>query len=107
VLKINLQPHKNGAEKIERGEFAIFDLVTNRVIDLSVGWDTCFSPGQRVEMYMVYRGFRNSVKKECPKCHQALPAQTKPTRSKLAWWVPLRIDQVLTLTDKLVKVRVV
>jgi hypothetical protein len=56
VLKINFQKHGSGAEKIERGEFAIQDSVTKRDIDLRTDWEVCFSPGQRVDMSMIFLG---------------------------------------------------
>jgi hypothetical protein len=56
VLKINFQKHGHGAEKIEKGEFAIQDSVTKRDIDLRTDWDVYFSPGQRVDMSMIFLG---------------------------------------------------
>lgn len=53
VLKVNFKHHGNSAEKIEKGEFAIEDAATTRVIDLNTNWELCFSPGQRVEMSIV------------------------------------------------------
>jgi hypothetical protein len=53
VLKVNFKRHSNSAEKIEKGEFAIEDAATTRVIDLNTNWELCFSPGQRVEMSIV------------------------------------------------------
>ncbi|KAE9377316.1 hypothetical protein N431DRAFT_436561 [Stipitochalara longipes BDJ] len=53
VLKVNFGKNSNGAELIERGEFAIEDAITRRDIDLSTDWERCFSPGQRVEMSVV------------------------------------------------------
>ena len=98
MLKINFQPYGNGAKKIERGEFAIRDRATRKVIDLSVGWNACFSPGRKVDMCMVFKGFRNGGRKDCPICHQTLPTQALHTRSKLNWWVSRHITEVLTLT---------
>jgi hypothetical protein len=53
VLKVNFKHHGNSAEKIEKGEFAIEDAATTRIIDLNTNWELCFSPGQRVEMSIV------------------------------------------------------
>jgi hypothetical protein len=54
VLRINFKKHGNGAEKIDKGEFAIQDIATRRDIDLKADWEICFQPGQRVEMSMVF-----------------------------------------------------
>ncbi len=40
--------------KIKRGEFAIQDSTTSRDINISSAWETCFRPGQRVVMSMVF-----------------------------------------------------
>lgn len=73
MLKINFQPYGNGAKKIERGEFAIRDRATKNAIDLSVDWNTCFSPGQKVDMCMVFKGFRNGGRKGVPNLPSGLP----------------------------------
>jgi hypothetical protein len=98
VLKINFQPYGKGAKKIERGEFTIRDRGTKKAIDLSVDWNTCFTPGQKVDMCMLFKGFRTVGKKECPFCHRTLPTGVLPTRSKLKWWVRLNVTEELTLT---------
>ncbi len=55
VLKINFSKVGSGAEKIDRGEFAIQESSTKRQIDLHSDWETCFLPGQRVDMSMIFR----------------------------------------------------
>ncbi|MCJ1435867.1 hypothetical protein MMC27_005243 [Xylographa pallens] len=67
VLKANLSKTGSGPQKIDRGEFALQDSNTKREIMLSDDWETCFFPGQHVEMSMVFnrRSFQESV---CPGC---------------------------------------
>ncbi len=68
VLKVNFKNHGNGAEKIEKGEFAIEDTITRRDIDLSADWELCFSPGKQVEMsILVIRIQGQNI--ICPKCY--------------------------------------
>ncbi|MCJ1392155.1 hypothetical protein MMC18_005022 [Xylographa bjoerkii] len=75
VLKINFSKIRSGAEKIERGEFEIQETHSKRLIDLTTDWDSCFLPGQKVDMSMV---FRKPLSKDqvCPGCtaqSEALP----------------------------------
>lgn len=54
---------------IERGEFVIQDSGTMRDIDLSSDWETCFRPGQRVDMSMTFtQGDFEENLYSCPKC---------------------------------------
>ena len=71
VLKVNFKKHGKGAEKIERGEFVIEDSATCRDIDLKDDWETCFVPGQRVSMSMIFEqfGIGDGALRACPKCH--------------------------------------
>ncbi len=104
VLKINFSKVGTAAEKIDRGEFAIQETSTKRQIDLCNDWETCFLPGQRVDMSMVFRrtvidhstcpgcaarrtanGLQENEVVECVKCgftytHQA--AQKTPLKSR-------------------------
>lgn len=52
---------------IERGDFAIEDLFSKKDVNFSSPWESCFSPGQKVGMSMVFVGFETSI--DCPKCH--------------------------------------
>ena len=54
MLKVNLKKYGKSAEMVERGEFAIQDSVTKQDIDLRADWELCFSPGQRVDMSMIF-----------------------------------------------------
>lgn len=53
---------------IENGDFVIQDSSTKRDIDLGKDWDLCFSPGQQVDMRMVYSRGRLIANNLCPKC---------------------------------------
>ena len=66
-MKINFSKVGSGAQKIDRGEFAIQETSTKRQIDLRNDWETCFLPGQRVDMSMI---FRHNVADHsvCPGC---------------------------------------
>lgn len=52
---------------IERGEFVIQDSITKKDINLMSDWDVCFSPGQRVEMSMVFER-KIGPTSNCSKC---------------------------------------
>ncbi|TVY38351.1 hypothetical protein LSUB1_G002624 [Lachnellula subtilissima] len=75
VLKINFQKYGRGAEKIERGEFAIQDSATTRDINLEADWEISFFPGQRVDMSMIVTRYGYSTgsddKGNCPFCEHA------------------------------------
>ena len=65
VLAINFK--KLGDDKkILNREFVIEDSTSKLDIDLEADWDLCFSPGQRVEMSMVYQQLE--VSGTCPSC---------------------------------------
>ena len=66
-MKINSSKVGSGAEKIDRGEFALQETSTKRQICLCNDWETCFLPGQRVDMIMIFR--RNVIDHNvCPLC---------------------------------------
>jgi hypothetical protein len=70
-LKINFKKHGTATERIDRGDFAIQDSATTNDIDLSRDWETCFRPGQRVDMSMIFNRWHNpenSVPDESHKC---------------------------------------
>ncbi|ESZ93230.1 hypothetical protein SBOR_6386 [Sclerotinia borealis F-4128] len=83
VLKINFSHVGRAASIIEHGDFAIQDSATKRDIQLQDDWELCFSPGQKVEMSMIFRQVQvsnncarcdsichsyNDGEVECPKC---------------------------------------
>jgi hypothetical protein len=69
VLQSNFKNIGSGARKIKRGEFAIQDSATKKDIDLSLPWESCFCPGQRVDMSMVFNSIE-AFERGCPKCNE-------------------------------------
>ncbi|KAF7191184.1 Multistep phosphorelay regulator 1 [Pseudocercospora fuligena] len=67
VLKSNFQKVPSGLRKIHNGEFIIHDAANGRPIDLTRDWDTCFMPGQRIDMRMVFR-WHSRRRDACPSC---------------------------------------
>ena len=67
VLKANFSGIDRATEKIERGEFILQETATQRILDVSKNWDTCFRPGQRVTMSMIFRGSCRESS-TCPNC---------------------------------------
>ena len=68
VLKINLKASGSGPAMIDRGEFAIEELGTQHLVDLTAPWDICFYPGQRVVMSMVFKQQETNTTSSCPSC---------------------------------------
>ena len=56
-----------GPEKIDRGEFVLQEACTKQDIDLEKHWDSCFLPGQRVEMSMIFQ-LPDHPSSTCPSC---------------------------------------
>ena len=67
VLRLNIIKVKNGPEKIDRGEFVIEEASSKRRIDLTMDWELCFLPGQKVLMSMVFHRSREPCS-ACPNC---------------------------------------
>ena len=67
MLRVNWQKAGAEAQKFDRGEFILEDAIKKRVISLSEDWESCFQPGQRVNMSALFRmdNLRSSV---CPHC---------------------------------------
>ncbi|MCJ1415565.1 hypothetical protein MMC32_001897 [Xylographa parallela] len=74
VLKANLSKTGSGPEKIDRGEFALQDTNTKRQIMLTDDWETCFFPGQHVDMSMG----RENEDIECSVCGMNFQRIVKP-----------------------------
>lgn len=66
ILKVNFKSTESGPQMIEQGEFVIEDDGTKRDVNLANDWDTCFFPGQRVSMSMVFN--RSNKSPSCPSC---------------------------------------
>jgi len=69
VLQFNFKNIGSGATKIENGEFAIQDSASKMDVDLSSAWESCFCPGQRYDMSMIFTSREASIQ-SCPKCHE-------------------------------------
>jgi hypothetical protein len=70
VLKINLKHIKSASYRIDAGNFAIQDSATKRDVDIEAPWDSCFLPGQRVEMAMIFCD-PFMMLRACPNCGTA------------------------------------
>ena len=66
-MKSNFERIPSGLRKIENGEFIIHDAGNGRRIDLDAHWDTCFLPGQKVDMRMTFY-WNTRRRKFCPAC---------------------------------------
>lgn len=66
VLKVNFKESGCGPEMIDRGAFVIEETGSQTLIDMTQDWDTCFYPGQRVAMSMVFK--QEMVGSSCPRC---------------------------------------
>ena len=82
VLKLNLKESGCGPDMIDRGEFAIEELGTQDLIDLTGPWDSCFYPGQRVAMSMVFQQWGGSNHPSCPRCSKE---HQEPPGKKITW----------------------
>ncbi|KAI0154205.1 hypothetical protein GGR57DRAFT_467543 [Xylariaceae sp. FL1272] len=67
VLIANFRDVPSGIRKIKNEEFIIQDAATKRAISLRSSWDRCLSPGQRVEMSIVFR-WKSRRAFQCPNC---------------------------------------
>ncbi|RYO92937.1 hypothetical protein DL766_008435 [Monosporascus sp. MC13-8B] len=67
VLKANIKISGCDPDMIDRGEFVIEELGTQNSIDLLEPWDSCFYPGQKVAMSVVFKQ-RRTLKSSCPRC---------------------------------------
>jgi hypothetical protein len=83
VLSCNFKNIGPGAAKIRKGEFAIQDSATKEDVDLAAPWETCFYPGQRVAMSMVFNS-QNPIT-HCPKCSTD---NAGPEDEDVEWCVP-------------------
>lgn len=83
TMKVNLKESECGADMINRGEFAIEEQGTLSVIDTTKAWDTCFYPGQKVAMSMVFKHRGPSAREtRCPKCTTLHKA---PAHKEIEW----------------------
>ncbi|KAF2279505.1 uncharacterized protein EI97DRAFT_492106 [Westerdykella ornata] len=66
ILKVNLKASGCGPAMIDRGAFAIRKAGMQSDVDLQADWDTCFFPGDRVAMSMVFNSLSRGT--SCPSC---------------------------------------
>ena len=67
VLSINFRSLGSASKKIQNGDFAIQDSHTAKDINLEDSWESCFAPGQKVEMSMIFDRSK-ACTASCPKC---------------------------------------
>jgi hypothetical protein len=84
VLKVNLKESGCGPAMIDRGEFAIEELGTQKSINLTESWDYCFYPRQRVAMSMIFKQQRKTAKSSCPRCGRE---HWESTEKEITWSV--------------------
>jgi len=65
VLKIRFQGI--GLRKVEKGQCALEEAKSKRIIDLRRPWHTCFLPGLKVDMSMIFSQLE-TAKSTCPGC---------------------------------------
>lgn len=83
IMKVNLKDSGCGPDMIDRGEFVIEEQGTHNVIDITMAWDICFYPGQKVAMSMVFKHRGPSAKEtRCPRCTRAHEA---PADEVITW----------------------
>lgn len=82
MLQDNFKKFAPAKEMIQKGDFAIYDLATERDIDLTKHWETVFRPGQAVAMCMIFR--RMETRKDfCPACENEC---SQPLRRGAQWY---------------------
>jgi hypothetical protein len=67
VLRVNIKNAGGDPDIIDRGEFVVEESGTQIPIDLTQPWDSCFYPGQRVAMSVIFKQ-RTTTKTSCPRC---------------------------------------
>lgn len=82
ILKVNLRESGCGPAMIDRGEFAIEEQGTQSLVDLKTSWDTCFYPGQRVAMSMIFNKWLGDDRSSCPRCGEE---HKESTEKEITW----------------------
>jgi hypothetical protein len=78
VIKLNFRElGEEAVRKIDNGDFVIQDSASKRDIDLRGSWDTCFLPGQRVEMSIIFTECGSHPHSMCPKCEKKCTCAVK------------------------------
>lgn len=91
ILKVNFKSTRSGLRMIEHGEFVIEDDATKRDIDLASDWETCFFPGQRVSMSMV---FTRSTELPTPTCPGCGSESKSASGQEVLWYVPTQMSLI-------------
>lgn len=95
VLKIRFQDA--GLRKIKRGQFALEEAGTKRTVDLGRPWHTCFLPGQKIDMSMVFSQ-PETPKSTCPGCQYETEGKNA---EDIEWWVGFAVLLPYQLTLRL------
>jgi hypothetical protein len=64
---VNFKKVGHASDMIERGDFIIQDSASKRDVNLEMDWELCFSPGQRVQMSMIFKRPTRPTN-NCPTC---------------------------------------
>jgi hypothetical protein len=83
VLKLNLKETGCGPAMIDQGDFVIEELGTQTQIDINSSWDSCFYPGQKVAMSMVFKQLE-IPETACPRRGQE---HNEPAGKQINWYV--------------------
>ncbi|KAF2677018.1 hypothetical protein K458DRAFT_447159 [Lentithecium fluviatile CBS 122367] len=85
VLRVNFEAAGVGTEKIDRRQIAFEDAATRREIDIAKNWESCFRPGQRVAMSVIFEDTSRGVTRlsTCPHC---LTEQQGTSDSDIEWY---------------------
>jgi hypothetical protein len=71
VMELRFQG-KRGFNKVKRKQYALSDSATNQDVDLSEDWEDAFTPGQKIDMSLLFRNPLESGEADrlqtCPHC---------------------------------------
>jgi hypothetical protein len=70
-----------GHRKIQQKEYAFQERASKRDLDRALPWEACFQPGRRVDMSMIFKGYKGSGS-SCPGCQLATE---KSEDSEIKW----------------------
>ena len=75
VLALNFEYLGPAADMVRDGDFVIQEEGTCIDIDLSQTWESCFFPGRRVNMSMIFARSKNTDM-DCPKCKAVIKGES-------------------------------
>jgi hypothetical protein len=97
VLKVNFKNSGVGPKMIDRGDFVIEESGSNHIIDITREWETCFYPGQRVAMSMIWRKKeQTSSASTCPRCSRSHEGSRD---NEIIWYVWQSITLPVSRSD--------